>query len=236
MSVFRGLAATTALATGLLSLSACGALTAKSHTATAKTSTAPSGSAGSSGSSGASGGSGSSGSDPSGGTPATGPGAALLAQVLPDPAGTTPWEHNQTGVMDLKAYIDNFYVKDAWTRETGLMKQRGFVRAARHGWINADGSQDDIWLIQFATTAGARSLYLGLTDSWDSTKTTMDFTDAAVHGKGQYTTALDSLGNTSAKIAALNGKLVVYTKVYTAAKPDKAAAIDLMRRQWSHLG
>lgn len=161
--------------------------------------------------------------------------AALLGRLVPYPADARPWTANRTGVFGLSQFIDEFYVTSVWTSERGLMDRRGFVRAARHGWINADGTQDDVWLIDFSGATGARSMYLGLTGTWKTGGSTTDFADAAVHGQGQSTTALDSLGNASAKVAAVSGHTVVYVKVYTAARPDRAAAASLARAQYDRV-
>ncbi len=163
--------------------------------------------------------------------------AALLDRLLPYPADARRWGADRTGVLGLGRFIDNFYVKSSWDNERGLMTQRRFVRAARHGWINADGSQDDVWLVDFATAAGARSMYLGLTGNWkDAARPAAEFADPAVHGEGQTTTTLDSLGNAYAKVAAVSGHTVVYVKVYTAASPERAAAVALMARQYARMG
>jgi hypothetical protein len=216
MSRTRGLRAVAVLAAALVSLSGCGLLKSDAKPAATASGTPVTGSP--------------SAVAPASATPA-GPGAALLAEVLPVPAGATPWK--QTGVLPLTSFVQSFYVQSVWSRETALAKHRGFVRSARHGWVNADGSQDDVWLIDFRTAAGADAMYKGLTDAWTDGTSTTDFTVAAVHGKGQLTTAPDARGNGSAKIAAVKGHILIYTRAYTAGHANKDAALDLMVRQWA---
>ena len=171
------------------------------------------------------------------GTAAGGPGAALLAEVVPYPSDARPWEADRTGLLSLKKFVDNFYAESDWTSQSGLMSQRGFVQAARHGWINSDGSQDDVWLVEFGSGSGAKSMYLSLTNSWKTrSRSATNFTDPAARGEGQYTTALDGQGDASAKVTAVSGHLVVYVKVYTAGRPSKGDVLDLMNRQLSLLG
>ncbi len=230
MSFARRMRSVSAVA-ALLALAACSPLTGGGHTAAPSGSPAPSATGGRSGAGSAidspASGSGGSGSDRHGGP---------LSALVPYPAGARPWSADRTGTFALAPFVREFYVKSAWTSEEGLMRRRGFVSSARHAWIGSDGAQDDVWLVDFRTAVGARSMYLGLTSAWKHPASSVtDFSDPAVHGSGQSTTALDSLGNANAKVAAVRGHLVVYVKVYTAAAPDRPAAVALMRRQFDRL-
>lgn len=35
--------------------------------------------------------------------------ASLVSKLLPQPAGTTAWSSDKTGVMDLDAFVEHFY-------------------------------------------------------------------------------------------------------------------------------
>jgi hypothetical protein len=121
--------------------------------------------------------------------------------------------------------------------ETGLATRRGFVTSARQGWINTNGTQSEVFLIQFGAPAGARSMDLDLTGNWKVNQPDgRPFTDSAVPASGIVINKLDSLGNAEVRLAAVRGDILVYIRYYSAATPDKAGAESLLHRQIKTLG
>jgi hypothetical protein len=157
-----------------------------------------------------------------------------LSALVPYPGGASPWVHNKTGQLTLDEFLDNFYASDARKDEKTLMLQRGFRTAVRRGWIGADNTQSDVWIVTFKDAAGARSMYLGLTSGWKDGKDPV-FTDAAVGGTGQTESSLDDLGNADAKVVAPVGDRVMYVRYYTAARPSKGGAEALAAQQYARL-
>jgi hypothetical protein len=171
------------------------------------------------------------------GTRATGPGAALLARVVPYPTGAQPWVRSKTGVLGLDDFVNNFYIAKARASSRSLTAQRGFTTAVRQGWTNADGTQADVWLVQFATAQGARSMSLSVTANWkNAARPISTFADSAVHGTGELIPTLDDLGNACTKVATATGRVFVYVRLYSPVSPDKPAATTLMRQQYDLLG
>lgn len=163
--------------------------------------------------------------------------ASLVSKLLPQPAGATEWPSDKTGAMDLDAFVDKFYAAQGRATSRSLTAQRGFSTAARAGWFNADGTQSDVWLVEFDSEAGARSMYLSTTANWKSAaKPATTFPDTAVHGTGELLPQLDSRGDTSAKVAAYQGRLFVYVRVWHLAAPSKDAVVALMKAQYARLG
>jgi hypothetical protein len=157
---------------------------------------------------------------------------ALLGKMVPYPTGARPWTHSRTGAFGLNDFIDNFYQQAARVEELPLAQRRGFTGAARHGWFTADGSQAEVWLVDFAQTSGAQSMFLGLTDSWkQNTSAGPLYQDPVVHGTGQVNPTLDSLGDATVKEAAVVGRTLAYVIYFSAATPDKASAMALLKQQ-----
>jgi hypothetical protein len=156
--------------------------------------------------------------------------------VLPVPPGATPWTQNTSKPIGLDAFVDSFYIQSSRAWELGRFKTRGFRSAVIEGWINSNGSQQKIAIIQFATANGAVSLFDDLTGSWrDKPKPATLLTDSAVGGEGWVNPTLDSLGNAKVEIAARIGNTVIDVTEFTAGTPDVAAARSLMLKQYDSL-
>lgn len=156
--------------------------------------------------------------------------------VLPIPAGAQPWTSNTNKLMNVDAFIKAFYLKSAQTEEESLLPRRGFVSGVVEGWINADGSQQEIAIYRFATANGAVSEFDALTGTLrGKPKPATVLTDPAVGGVGTVSPTLDSLGNAVAEIAARSGDYVIDVHEFSAASPDPAAGKALLLKQYDSL-
>lgn len=163
-------------------------------------------------------------------------GRDLSALLVPYPAGAVPWKKSRTGVMTLDQFLGTFYTSKNRAATRALLVDRGFVVAVRHGWFNADGTQEDVWLVRFSSAKGAAGEYRGVTDSWKAAaKPTATFPVPAVHGCGESVPVADSLGNTTAKAAASRGAVFLYARVFTREQPDRGRVTRLVREQYDAL-
>jgi hypothetical protein len=138
--------------------------------------------------------------------------------------------------MSRISYIQSTYIKSAWTREEALYARRGFVSAVEQGWSNADGSQQYIALVRFATPVGARSALDEQISDWKRSPQPMTMlADPAIGAVGFSNPALDSQGNAHADFYAAVGDTVIRVVEYTAATPDPAAAKVLLQQQYDRL-
>lgn len=159
-----------------------------------------------------------------------------MLDVLAVPPGATPWKANTDAPMSLTSYIQTFYVKSAWNSEMGLYKQRKFKSGVIEGWINADGTQQEIAIARFSNQAGAISLFDGLTNTLKNMPApAKEITDATDGGVGTVSPTLDNLGNAIAEIAGHVGDYVIDVHEFSAASPDPAAAEALLAKQYQAL-
>lgn len=169
-------------------------------------------------------------------SPGTVAAAAGPLGVLPIPAGARPWTSNTNKLMNVGTFIKTFYIKSAWAEEETLLPRRGFVSGVVEGWINADGSQQEISIYRFATANGAVSQFDGLASTLrGKPKPATVLTDPADEGAGTVSPTLDSMGNARAEIAARSGDYVIDVHEFTAATPDPAAAKALLLKQYDSL-
>ena len=162
------------------------------------------------------------------------PTAAALLGILPVPAGANPWSQNTNSLLGRVAFVQAFYVKSAWTEEEGLFQRRGFVSGVHEGWFNADGTQQSIDLMRFASASGAVSEFDGLTGTLkdDETKSETMISDSRDGGTGIINPVADSLGNTQVELVTHLGDYVIDVHEYVPVTPDSDAAKALLLQQY----
>jgi hypothetical protein len=156
--------------------------------------------------------------------------------VLPVPAGARPWPTNTNALMSLASFIKSSYSKSYWTEEEALDARRGFVSAVEQGWDNADGSQQEITLVRFATPAGATSAFDAVSSAWKrEPKPVTMLADPAIGAVGWSSPTLDTVGDAVTEWGVAFGDTMILVVEYTAATPDPAAAKVLLQQQYDHL-
>ncbi len=142
-------------------------------------------------------------------------------------------EHQRSA--EPRRFVELAYSKSDWTAEKGEEARRGFVAAVQQGWDNADGSQQSITLVRFATPAGAMSAFDEVRSGWETQHPDSLLTDSATGAVGWSTPALDSQGNADAEWGVAVGDSMILVVEYTAATPDPAAAKALLLQQYDRL-
>jgi hypothetical protein len=158
-----------------------------------------------------------------------------LLGVLPVPVGAKPWPNNTNALLSRAAFVELAYTKSDWTAEEGEEARRGFVAAVQKGWDNADGSQQSIRLVRFATPAGAKSAFDEVKSGWKQQYPDSLLGDAAIGAVGWSSPTLDSRGNAVAEWGVAVGDSMILAIEYTAATPDPAAAKALLLQQYDRL-
>jgi hypothetical protein len=166
----------------------------------------------------------------------TGNGTALLAKILPVPAGAKSLtvSGSTNGVMDLDQFMQREFPNDP--SERSLLQARGFLVVAQREWLGTDGVEVHIQLVQFASADGAEGDVLAQSNAYAmDSAVTGRFTLAATHGNGYEKSALDNAGNRRMILLAQDGPLAVYIFLYTPTAFDRPGATTLMQRQLTAL-
>lgn len=138
--------------------------------------------------------------------------------------------------MSRVSYVQSAYIKSVWTQEEALYARRGFVSAVEEGWANADGSQQFITLVRFATPVGATSALDEQVSDWKQSPDPVTMlADPATGAVGGSSPALDSNGDAHVNFFVAVGDTVIRVVEYTAATPDPAAAKVLLQEQYNRL-
>jgi hypothetical protein len=153
--------------------------------------------------------------------------------VLPIPAGATPWPTTINGPKSRISFVKWTYNKSHWTEEEAMYARRGFVSAVVRGWVDADGSQQSIELVRFATPTGATSASDDVLSQTPTSATMLS--DPAIGATGWSDPTLDTQGNARVAFIAVVGATLILVFEYTAATPDPAAAKALLERQYDSL-
>ena len=156
--------------------------------------------------------------------------------MLPVPAGATPWPGNTNALMSLTSYVKMQYSKSYWTEEKALNARRGFVSAVQQGWAKADGSEQYITLVRFASRAGVTSALDEVISGFkqEPYPGTM-LADPAIGAVGWSRLTLDSQGDRDVEFAVAVGDTMIIAVEQTAATPDPAAAKALLQQQYDRL-
>jgi len=158
-----------------------------------------------------------------------------LLEVLPVPAGATPWPQNTNALLSRTAFVELAYSKKDWSAEEGEEAHRGFVAAVQQGWDNADGSRQAIRLARFTSPAGAVSAFDEVRSGWETQYPDSLLTDSAIGAVGWSSPTLDASGDAIAEWGVAVGDSMILAIEYTAATPDPAAAKALLLRQYDRL-
>ena len=152
--------------------------------------------------------------------------------MLPVPAGASPWSDNTDAPMSLGPYIGKFWDASTQAAEKSQYAQWGFVSGGYEGWINTDGSQQQIAIARFSTVKGAidaaDDLSSDLADQPAPCTTFAGPVDGAV---GEVDPRLDAEGNARVEITVRIGDELIDVHEFTAATPDPAAAKALLLEQ-----
>lgn len=165
---------------------------------------------------------------------AASPSQGLLG-VLPVPAGATPWPGNTNALLSRTAFVELAYRKSDWAAEEAEEARRGFVAAVQQGWDNADGSQQAIRLVRFATPVGAMSAWDQVKSGWETQYPDSLLADSAIGAVGWSSPTLNSRGYAIAEWGVAVGDSMILAVEYTAATPDPAAAKVLLLQQYDRL-
>jgi hypothetical protein len=161
-------------------------------------------------------------------------GRALFKGIVPPPAGAHEYtiDGSTEGVLDIGQYSTENTDGDPTDYRRGLVS-RGFRIAAERAWLETDGVQYDVQLLQFATDDGAadevsdQQAYYAKDAATDATFAI----PGATTGEGYHDQDFDKYGLRHSILIARAGDLVVVMLVYTPGRLDRVAEVARFQAQ-----
>ncbi|MFC1416806.1 hypothetical protein [Streptacidiphilus cavernicola] len=166
----------------------------------------------------------------------------VLADLVAAPHGSHPWPSSKTngatGVLTLDQLLDR--LADTAADRTTMSaegKDQGFQYAVRKNWDGADGTQADVYLLQFASATGAQSFILAHQQGAKS----------AVPSKGLYTIpnsgdavayerpGIDHDGYVWTDAYFVFGNVAVRIDFWVPAKAHRSELTALVQQQYAKL-
>lgn len=162
-------------------------------------------------------------------------GAALLARVLPRPAGATQAHATKQGVLSLRDYMSQLYPDDP--AEQPRLIFRCFQTAAHQTWVLPNGTVIGVWLIQFGTAAGARSYILADEQANEADPANSDhFQVPGVRdGIGLGDPSLNKYGDTVTRLLGDDGNTAILINLFRPVGTDNKAAARILQAQSARL-
>jgi hypothetical protein len=169
------------------------------------------------------------------------PPAQLKSELLTAPTGSKPFARGTLapgGILDLDQFVDGVFTSSDRVTEQGSIAQQGFKYAVETNWEAPDGSQADVFLVQFADSSGAQD-YVSSTAEGTADQETPNEPLASVPGVpgGESWTAgaVDSVGNMREIGWFTVGNVAVDLHTFTPGKSDAAAFDRLAQAQYARL-
>lgn len=139
--------------------------------------------------------------------------------------------------MDLDQFMKVLFSSSP--SERPLLQSRGFEGAASHWMTTSSGQEDCLYLVAFASAAGAQSYVLGQTEAHEDDPTHASDTKFSVpgltDGVGFENAKLDSYGNADSWVLGSLGNVAVIVDSYTPANLARAEVLRLVGQQVARL-
>lgn len=162
----------------------------------------------------------------------------FLADLVPAPAGSIPWNaHGPVGLLDLNAFIGYYFTEAAQAASSATEQKWGFQYAARRTWHASDGAFYDVAITRFSTVNGAEHAYLsgiaGIKKSYNITGSVA--VPQLPHSQILVTTGPDAHGNAKLDLFAQAGNTLIDVYSSNRATPKTATASAVALQQYRTL-
>jgi hypothetical protein len=164
--------------------------------------------------------------------------AALNALLEPAPSGARGWDTAWAANVNptLAQFVTHDYAASSVELIESELRGQGLTTIAHRTWITSNGDQADDILLEFRTSAGASSRFLGATLAKRSVPGVKTFAvPGAADALGCYTSKLDSDGYIRTIVYAHRANIVSETFVFNLAALRKSLAVAWAKGQFSRL-
>ncbi|QMU68432.1 hypothetical protein [Streptacidiphilus sp. P02-A3a] len=163
--------------------------------------------------------------------------AQLKSELLTAPVGSKPAPGgtlSPNGILNASQFVDGNFVRADRSDVTDDLAGEDFKYAAEANWEAANGTQADVFLLQFGDSDGAQGYVSDVSESTSQDRTPIEplTTVPGVSGSEAWTAgAIDTYGNISQISWTAVGNVVVETHLYSPGRADDAEFDQLVRAQ-----
>jgi hypothetical protein len=169
------------------------------------------------------------------------PAGQLKKELLTPPTGSTPFSRGTAapgGILNADQFVDaEFITADRASEKESLGEER-FLDAVETNWHAPDGTQADVFVLQFGDAAGAEDYVSGVAEGTSSEREPTEplAALAGVSGGESWTSgAVDTVGNIEQIAWFAVGNIAVDLHYYTPATPDPTGLARLAQAQRGRL-
>ena len=167
--------------------------------------------------------------------------AQLKSELLTAPVGSSPYTRgtlSPNGILDMSQFVDGNFIKADQSRERDDITGDDYKYAAETNWVAKDGTQADVFLVQFADSAGAQD-YVSSTSEGTSTEQEPNEPLSSVPGvsgsEAWVAGAIDDKGDINQISWTQVGNVVVEVHFFSPARADAAEFDEIVHAQYARV-
>ncbi|QMU76480.1 hypothetical protein GXW83_12750 [Streptacidiphilus sp. PB12-B1b] len=169
------------------------------------------------------------------------PAGRLKSELLTAPIGSKPFGRGTLapgGILTRDQFVDGLFDTSQRVSEKGDVDQDGFKYAVQANWDASDGTQADVFLVQFATADGAQDYVSGVSEGTSEQESPSEPLSAipGIPGGESWTAgAIDSAGDIRQTAWYSVGNIAVDLHFYAPGTADTAQLTQLAKDQYARL-
>lgn len=169
------------------------------------------------------------------------PAPQLKSELVTAPAGSKPYDRGTLapgGILTLGQYVDGEYEAKDQATERGIMGSRGLKYAVQTNWSAQDGTQADVFLLQFNGSGGAQDYVSAASEAKSEDEKPAEPLSAVPgvpDGEAWTSGVIDDLGFINSTVWFSVGNVAVAVHYYTPATADPVGLDQLAQAQYARL-
>ncbi|MFI9272912.1 hypothetical protein ACIGXM_19625 [Kitasatospora sp. NPDC052896] len=169
------------------------------------------------------------------------PEAQLKSELLTAPTGSKPFDRGTLapgGVLTLDQFVDGMFVAQQQSSEKGDATRDGFKYAVETNWQAPDGTQADLFLIQFSGSGGAQDYVSSVSEGTSRGQTPaepLSSLQGVPGGEALSAGAVDKAGNIQQSAWFAVGDIAADLHYYTPGAANPTGLDQLAKAQHARL-
>ncbi|MCP2313969.1 hypothetical protein [Kitasatospora paracochleata] len=169
------------------------------------------------------------------------PASQLKSELVTGPAGSKPFSRgtlSPDGVLTVNQFVDGVFNPEDQSNEKTRVAGDGFNYAVQANWSAPDGTQADVFLIQFSGSAGAQDFVADVSEGTSrkgKPQEPLSSLDGIPEGEAWTAGAVDGNGDISQIAWFAVGNIVADLHYYTPGAPNASGLAQLAQAQYARL-